>query len=161
MGLRSPNKPVYEKIGARDAFDDFQAKHENKEITFRIYKEIILKFLTIYINELLFLNQPMYFLFGGKVMLNRCGGFIDRDKSNKKVQALKVLKEFNNSLGFFWHERPIQTFKHVKLAKLAGSTNRLPILCKEWIDRNDILKLYTSRELKKKKKFLKIYGSNI
>ena len=33
MGLRSPNKPVYEKIGAKDAFDDFQAKQQIKSFS--------------------------------------------------------------------------------------------------------------------------------
>ena len=120
---------------------------EHQKVSLKLYKKIILKFLTIYFYDVYFFNRPYYFLLGGKVMLNRCGGWIRRDHS--KGVAKTRLKSVRDTLGLFWHQRAISRFEFcLKLKKLTGSTGRLPRIEKEWLAANDVGELKTVPQLK-------------
>lgn len=157
MGKFGRERPKFENIGVKDAFEDYCAKNESSELSYGEYRAIMLRYFSIYTNELVFMKKPMYFPLTGKVMLNKCGNWIRTDQSNMEVFKKRVKKEVGHSLGFFWHHRPIQSFRFIRLIKSSGSTNRLPAIEKQWKEANDITLLKKSSELKKIKSMIKPY----
>ena len=113
----------------KNRFESLSDKKEHQKVTIKLYKEIILKFLTIYFYDVYFFNRPFYFFLGGKIRLNKCGNWIRKDRSHGSNGSLKKVRQ---TLGLFWYDRIL--YRHefsFKLKKLTGSTNRLPKIEKE------------------------------
>jgi hypothetical protein len=124
-------------------FESLSPKKSHQRVSYKLYKEILLKFFTIYFYDVYFLKRSMYFFFGGDLMLNKCGNWI---RENKK----EGLKKANSSVGLFWFNRPCKRFEYAfKLKKQTGSSNRLPVIENEWKESNDIGLLKTLTVLKK------------
>jgi hypothetical protein len=124
-------------------FESLSPKKAHQRVSYKLYKEILLKFFTIYFYDVYFLKRSLYFFFGGSLKINKCGNWI---RENKK----EGLKKANWSIGLFWYNRPCRRFEYAfKLKKQTGSSNRLPIIENEWKKSNDIGLLKTLCELKK------------
>lgn len=153
-------RPEFKVYKIKDSYEEFlKARKEipldvRKKVNFEMYKKIISKFLFIYVNEVLFMGRTYYFFLTGKLMLNKCGNWIRKDTSNYKVGQENKLKKTNSNIGFFWYERPIRPLMYTRLKKNNGSSNPLPILQKEYLSKNNVDRLKTTKELKKEKKFV-------
>lgn len=144
-------RPEFEVININTAFKDFEKK--DKEIDKILYKAIIKKFFLVYINELLFLNQTMYFPITGKAKLNKCGNWIKRDKSTVKAFLEDKLKKATSSLGIYWFHRPFPQWYYYRLKKMTGTTNLFPKLEASWKLSFDIDMLERAADLKKQDQF--------
>lgn len=145
-------RPEFEKITIRQAFEDYQktSKPKKNQVSNSVYRSIIKKFFMVYMNELFFMKETMYFPFMGKATINRCGGWIRQDQSNNKVAKLNILKKVENSVGIYWYNRPLLNMKHIRLKKMKGSTGALPQIENEWKKFNDAGSLPTTTELFKR-----------
>ena len=150
--MEHKEKPEFEIFTIKHFFEDFDKKRtKRKKISFSTYKAIIKKFLTIYINELLFLNRGLYFPLMGKAKINRCGNWIRKDHSNAKVAKENKLKVASHALGIYWYHRPFKNMAYVTLKKMTGTTNVFPVLEKQWKEENEAADLPTTNELKNSK----------
>ena len=159
---KNGQRPDFKVYTITDSYFEFLNK-DNKipvktknKVSFEIYKKIISKFLFIYVNEVLFLNKTYYFPLTGKIMLNKCGGWIRRDESNHRVGSTNSIKKTSSSVGFFWYDRPIGSMFFTKIKKMTGSSNILPVLEKEFKKTFNIEKLKFSKELKEIHKIVDI-----
>ena len=138
-------------MGSREFFKEFDNPKTNKfpslqevnghqRVTFQLYRQIIIKFLTIYFYDVYFLNRPFYFFLSGNLMLNKAGNTIRENRivGNKIVPFKKI----GQTINLCWYNRPCERFfRCIKIKKLSGSTNRLPLIEKEWKQSNDVDKL--------------------
>jgi hypothetical protein len=121
------------------------SKNKHHKINIGLYKKILLKFLTIYFYDVYFLNKPLYFLFGGNIRLNKCGNWI---KKNWKKNTQNELIKTSQSIGLFWYNRPSFRFEYaMKIKKLTGSSNRLPVIENEWKQSKNVDDLLTVNNL--------------
>ena len=146
-------RPDFEVIGVSEIYKTFDQRNLEEPISKATYSSIIKKYLTIYINELFFLNKPLYFPLMGKARLNKCGNWIKKDKSNMKVAQTGKVKKTDSSLGIYWYHRPFAQWYYYRLKKMTGSTNILPGLQKAWKETFEIQLLSTAVELKKNDEF--------
>lgn len=147
--MEHKERPEFEIFTIKHFFEDFDEKRtKRKKISFSIYKAIIKKFLTIYINELLFLNRGLYFPLMGKAKINRCGNWIRKDHSNAKVAKENKLKVASHALGIYWYHRPFINMSYATLKKMTGTSNVFPVLEKQWKEENNAADLPTANDLK-------------
>ena len=105
----------------------------------------------------MFLNKTYYFPLTGKLRLNKCGGWIRKDESNYKVGIQNKIKKTSTSVGYFWYDRPITSLLYTTLKKMTGSSNKLPVLEKEFKSFFNVEKLKFARELKKDHKIVSLF----
>lgn len=143
----------YEKFNINDCYEDYKSNSNHFSLSIKDYKKIIKAYLTIYTYELFFLNFPMYFFFGGKIIKNNIPSkvvFSNLKKENNKLISL------NSSVGFFWFDRPLQKMDEFDFKKIRGSTGSLQKIQKEWLNENDPSSLPTVQQFKNNGyKFLK------
>ena len=155
------NKKKVEVISIKNAIEDFfnskislyykpQNSTKREKITPVLYREVIFKFFRIYIYQLIFGKDILYFPFGGKATIVRCGKWIKKDLSNREVAKKNILKKTDHSLGVFWYDRPFIRYFYFKLRKMTGSSNHFPLIEAEYKKSNDISILETTKMMKEK-----------
>lgn len=118
-------------------------KKRRKHVPFSLFKKIIKTYLTIYFEDFYKTNGSIYFPLGGfmkKVAYKKWARYMKRGSSNKKE-----LVGSNGSVGFFWYLRPSPRFMFLlKIKKLTGSTNRLPVIERKYKNRynKDLLPIF-------------------
>ena len=120
----------------RSGLNHFSTVSKNKKhqrIDLKRYKSIIGNYFRIYFNELYYLKKPMYFFFGGRMQLARCGNFIFQNpKTGKYVTA-------GNAIGLYWNRRPCMRFwVSIDVRKMSGINNYLTKLEQDWKNHNEI-----------------------
>lgn len=124
----------------RSRFCVLEKKQRDKKVVipFSIYKTIIKEYFKIYFNEFYFLNNSVYFPFGGflkKVLYGKWRANQIKPNTNRKKTTFRMI---DNAIGLFWYKRPsVKMFYMVKLVKLTGSSNQLPKIEKEFLKNND------------------------
>lgn len=133
-----------------DSIDLFLEKEENKkyinkkgeevEITPRLYRKIIAKFLQIWLYDFLWNKGSYYFFLSGEAFKFKIPGKVDIDRKTGKV------KEFETSIGVDWRRRAFGRLYTFDLKKTNGSTNKFTHAQKEWKKYNSVESLLTLRE---------------
>ena len=102
-------------------------------ISFSIYKKIVFTYFKIYFNEFYFEKNAIYFPFGGylkKIKYRTWKQFQQLQSDPTK----KVLKSSEEAIGFFWYMRPSEKmYVKVKLKKLTGTTNQIPMIERNYV----------------------------
>lgn len=133
---------------------------KKQEVSLKLYKKIILEYLKMYFFDVYSNNRPIYFPLGGfmkKVTYPKWVRFMAKGKSEKRISG------GDNAIGLFWYQRPSpKMFYMVKLKKLTGSSNRLPVAEKFYLDNfnKDILPIFNT-ELKKAKENKTLYSCTL
>lgn len=116
---------------------DKKIKAKRPEIvSLRIYKKIILEFLKIYFYEFYWKNGPSYFFLGGlvKKVLTKKWSRKQKLRNSEKT----IVRRTDGAIQFFWYMRPsIKFFHMVKLTKLTGKTNQLPVIEQQYLKIHD------------------------
>ena len=127
------------------------------KVSFELYKKIIHQYLKIYFYELVLGNEKkQYFFLGGTLYLNKCGGWVRKDRTNLKVIKENRIKESSITLGVHWWSIPWQNKKRFLLKKIVGQIigkriREWHFLTEELKKRFDLSLLPSANELKNKK----------
>lgn len=93
-----------------------------KKIDKKLYKKIFILYMDVYMKDLYFRKNNMYFFLGG--MMKKC-----RTAETTKIIVRNGIQSFSrkmSSIGLVWYLRPSQLFHvFVDLKKQNGSTNKI------------------------------------
>lgn len=138
-------------IRARHFYDNFnKPRHNNfrslgykkaqRKVSYTLYCKIIKRFLLIYFYEVFFIDKPLFFFLGGKLIRCRISNFFtDRG----------VL--INKTISVVWYLRPEKSMvSKFRIDLQKGSSNIIPKLRREFCESNDVGLLSLKKDLHQK-----------
>ncbi len=109
-------------------FPELGKKSTERKLSYGLYCKIIKRFLLIYFYEVFFLDKPLFFILGGKIVRCRISPFIDNGKRSIK-----------KTISIFWYLKPYYCHKDLFLIQLqTGKRNTIPKLRREFLESNDV-----------------------